>query len=137
MNRALRTRPVSEPETDCARDCMFVANIPSTVCSTVEDYDFLFPQPGDSVSTGTPVTIAALYGTGCAAMSPGGLGAVTIRSPRKAVDGISISSLNGYPSDQSSAIVNAGAKTPAHVEVARVSDSAAVTTLAVMGFVAA
>jgi hypothetical protein len=109
---------------------MFVANIPSTACSTVEDYDFLFPQPGDSVSTGTPVTIAALRGTGCAAMSPGGLDAVTIRPPGKAVDGISGSSPNGHPSDQSSAMAIAAAKASAHVEAARVSDSAAVATVA-------
>jgi hypothetical protein len=53
---------------------MFVANLPGSPCSTVEDFDFVFPQPGDSVSTGSPVTIAALHGTQCpsAALDSGG-----------------------------------------------------------------
>ncbi|KAH7061014.1 hypothetical protein BKA63DRAFT_227353 [Paraphoma chrysanthemicola] len=45
---------------------MFVANLVGTSCTTVEDFDFVFPQPGDSVSTGAPVTIASLQGGGCA-----------------------------------------------------------------------
>ncbi|OAL42630.1 hypothetical protein IQ07DRAFT_462881, partial [Pyrenochaeta sp. DS3sAY3a] len=28
---------------------MFVANLPNTACSTLEDFDFAFPEPGDSV----------------------------------------------------------------------------------------
>jgi hypothetical protein len=110
---------------------MFVANIASTACATVEDFDFLFPQPGDSVSTGTPVTIAALHGTGCTAMGPGGLGAKTIRPPGNPIEGISSSSPDGYPSKQPSAVVIAAAKTPPYVEAARVSDSAAVVVVPV------
>jgi hypothetical protein len=101
---------------------MFVANIPSTVCATVEDHDFLFPQPGDSVNTGTPVTIAALYGTGCTTATPGGLGAGTTYTPANA--GTSSYPSNRRLSQQSSAVIIAG------VEAARNSDSPVVATRA-------
>ena len=48
---------------------MFVANLPSTACSTVEDFDYAFPDPGDSVETGSQAKIVTtLSGTACASV---------------------------------------------------------------------
>lgn len=49
---------------------MFVANLPSSVCSTIENFDFAFPDPGSAVQTGSrarPTT--GLLGSGCASMA--------------------------------------------------------------------
>ncbi|KAH7394711.1 hypothetical protein BKA66DRAFT_599035 [Pyrenochaeta sp. MPI-SDFR-AT-0127] len=37
---------------------MFVANLPGTACSSLEDFDLAFPEPGDSVVTGSQARIA-------------------------------------------------------------------------------
>lgn len=39
---------------------MFLANLPSTTCSTVENFDYAFPDPGDSVETGSKAKIATV-----------------------------------------------------------------------------
>jgi hypothetical protein len=36
---------------------MFVVNLPRSSCATVEDIDFSFPQPGDSVQSGEQVKV--------------------------------------------------------------------------------
>lgn len=52
---------------------MFVANLGTTACSTPENFDYAFPEPGDSVVTGSQAKIATtLAGSGCA--SPTALG---------------------------------------------------------------
>ncbi|KAI2478636.1 hypothetical protein Ptr902_10249 [Pyrenophora tritici-repentis] len=46
---------------------MFVANLPSSACSTMENFDYAFPDPGSAVLTGSqakPTT--GLVGDGCA-----------------------------------------------------------------------
>jgi hypothetical protein len=56
---------------------MFVANLPNTVCGTMENVDFAFPQPGDSVVTGKWAKIGtSLTGTKCTSMTTIGSGAV-------------------------------------------------------------
>jgi hypothetical protein len=78
---------------------MFVANLPGTLCTTVEDFDFAFPEPGDSVSTGTPVTIVALQGTGCVSIVPSGsdTGAVHLHENVKGISSSSGQSPAGFP----------------------------------------
>ena len=52
---------------------MFIANLPSTACSTVQDFDYAFPDPGDSVETGSQAKIVTtLSGTGCASVTSQG-----------------------------------------------------------------
>ncbi|EMD66052.1 hypothetical protein COCSADRAFT_355596 [Bipolaris sorokiniana ND90Pr] len=49
---------------------MFIANLPSSACSTIENFDFAFPDPGSAVQTGSqarPTT--GLLGSGCASMT--------------------------------------------------------------------
>ncbi|KAH5619818.1 hypothetical protein HBI51_251960 [Parastagonospora nodorum] len=89
---------------------MFVANLFGTPCTTVEDFDFAFPQPGDSVSTGSPVTVAALQGTGCASTAPGS-SAKAMRSPGSAAEGSKGQSVSEYMSEQMSLGVTAAAET--------------------------
>jgi hypothetical protein len=60
---------------------MFVANLPSTACSTVENLDYAFPEPGDSVETGSKATVATtLSGSGCASVTRPGTGSRNTRS---------------------------------------------------------
>jgi hypothetical protein len=58
---------------------MFVANLPSSACATVENFDYIFPDPGDAVVTrGQASLTTGLVGAGCASMTAlgGGSGAV-------------------------------------------------------------
>jgi hypothetical protein len=49
---------------------MFIANLPSTECSTSEKEDFVFPNPGDSVYTYPGAAVGhSLTGAGCAAQA--------------------------------------------------------------------
>jgi hypothetical protein len=84
---------------------MFVANLPGTPCSTVEGLDSVFPEPGDSVSTGSPVTIAALQGTQCtsAALGSGGVAA------------------NGHPSEPLPSVALAAVEMPDVTKAAEMS----------------
>jgi hypothetical protein len=60
---------------------MFVANLPNTECATVEKFDYAFPQPGDSVTTGSSAkVITTLDGTGCVTMTRMGAGSGTLPS---------------------------------------------------------
>jgi hypothetical protein len=60
---------------------MFVANLPSTECGTVEKFDYAFPQPGDSVTTGNGAKVmTTLSGTGCVSMTRLGAGSATLHS---------------------------------------------------------
>ena len=59
---------------------MFVANLPSSACSTIEEFDLAFPNPGNAVVTASqarPTT--RLVGAGCASMTVLGSGAETAR----------------------------------------------------------
>jgi hypothetical protein len=62
---------------------MFVANLPSTECGTVEGFDFAFPDPGNAVSTGTAAkTGTELTGTGCSTQTTLGAGQGTLGGSR-------------------------------------------------------
>ena len=55
---------------------MFVANLPSSSCGTLENFDFAYPNPGKSVITGESASAnAQLTGDGCATMTRMGAGA--------------------------------------------------------------
>jgi hypothetical protein len=57
---------------------MFVANLPSSACSTIENVDYVFPNPGSAVLTGRQVQpTAGLTGVGCS--SPNTLGSEAVR----------------------------------------------------------
>ncbi|KAF7567810.1 hypothetical protein PtrM4_124230 [Pyrenophora tritici-repentis] len=59
---------------------MFVANLPSSACSTMENFDYAFPDPGSAVLTGSqakPTT--GLVGDGCASVTALGSGSGTAR----------------------------------------------------------
>jgi hypothetical protein len=63
---------------------MFVANLPSSACSTVENFDYIFPDPGDAVVTGRRTNLTTeLVGAGCASMTALGGGSRTVRSVNK------------------------------------------------------
>ncbi|KAF3049702.1 hypothetical protein E8E11_004628 [Didymella keratinophila] len=71
---------------------MFVANLPISACSTPEDLDFAFPDPGSAVLTGSQAKpITGLVGEGCASVIA--LGTETARSAEE--------SSNNPPSQQS------------------------------------
>lgn len=54
---------------------MFVANLPRKACSTVEGFDYAFPDPGDSVRTGMQARVATtLDGPACASVTALGVG---------------------------------------------------------------
>ncbi|KAF9730302.1 hypothetical protein PMIN01_12235 [Paraphaeosphaeria minitans] len=54
---------------------MFVANLPRSACSTVEGFDYAFPDPGDSVTTCMQARIATtLDGPACASVTALGVG---------------------------------------------------------------
>ncbi|KAF9728570.1 hypothetical protein PMIN01_13398 [Paraphaeosphaeria minitans] len=58
---------------------MFVANLPRGACSTVEGFDYAFPVPGDSVTTGMQARIATtLDGPACASVTALGAGVGTL-----------------------------------------------------------
>jgi hypothetical protein len=101
---------------------MFVANLPGTSCSTVERFDFVFPQPGDSVSTGTPVTIAALQGTGCASAGLGS-GSGAIHTPERAAERTGGHSANRNFPEESPVSFTAATNNPTLIKVAKMSDS--------------
>jgi hypothetical protein len=84
---------------------MFVANLLGTPCSTVEGFDFVFPQPGDSVSTGSPITIAALQGTQCPSAAPDSGGEAA----------------SGHPSEPFPSIAVAAVEIPGLTKAARMS----------------
>ncbi|KAL5417031.1 hypothetical protein PMIN04_007905 [Paraphaeosphaeria minitans] len=57
---------------------MFVANLPRSACSTVEGFDYAFPDPGDSVTTGMLARVAtSLDGPACASVTALGGGSGT------------------------------------------------------------
>ncbi|PSN74423.1 hypothetical protein BS50DRAFT_15739 [Corynespora cassiicola Philippines] len=61
---------------------MFVANLPSTSCSTAEEQDFEFPNPGDSVVTGANAAVGnTLTGAGCDVMTKMGAGSGSMGAP--------------------------------------------------------
>lgn len=62
---------------------MFVANLPRDACSTVEGFDYAFPDPGVSVVTGVQAKIAtSLTGPGCASVTALGAGIEASHSPQ-------------------------------------------------------
>jgi hypothetical protein len=65
---------------------LFVANLPNTACATPESYDYVFPEPGDSVVTGAGAKLAtSLLGTGCASVTRLGAGSGTMSDPQAIV----------------------------------------------------
>lgn len=49
---------------------MFVANLPSSACSTIENFDFAFPDPGSAVMTANKASpTTGLLGSGCASVT--------------------------------------------------------------------
>ncbi|KAI0571942.1 Lytic polysaccharide monooxygenase [Pyrenophora tritici-repentis] len=59
---------------------MFVANLPSSACSTIENFDYAFPDPGSAVLTGSEANpTTGLVGAGCASMTALGSGSETAR----------------------------------------------------------
>jgi hypothetical protein len=61
---------------------MFVANLPADSCSTAENQDFQYPNPGQSLVTGALASPGStLTGAGCTAMTAMGAGAGSIGSP--------------------------------------------------------
>lgn len=104
---------------------MFVANLPSSTCSTPENFDYAFPDPGSAVLTGSQAKLATeLIGAGCASVTQPGKGSGTARP----ADAFSTSS-----SEQQSAHTllheESAAATPVISSASR-SSSAAATTLA-------
>ncbi|RYN15873.1 hypothetical protein AA0117_g13248 [Alternaria alternata] len=68
----------SDPEFFASLPDMFVANLPSSACSTVENFDYEFADPGSAVLTDSqakPTT--GLVGDGCASMTVLGSGSGT------------------------------------------------------------
>jgi hypothetical protein len=61
---------------------MFVTNLPADKCSTAEDQDFEYPNPGSNVIMGkTGSTGNTMTGTGCTAMNALGAGSGEVGSP--------------------------------------------------------
>ncbi|KAF2125448.1 lytic polysaccharide monooxygenase [Dothidotthia symphoricarpi CBS 119687] len=61
---------------------MFVANIPATSCSTSENQDFNYPNPGQNVIEGVGAALGdTLTGAGCTAMTAMGAGSGEIGTP--------------------------------------------------------
>ncbi|MCJ1299207.1 hypothetical protein MMC08_001999 [Hypocenomyce scalaris] len=63
---------------------MFVANIPTTVCETVDSMDLKFPNPGDSLefdNSPEGTTVVLPTGTACPGMSGGSASAVGSAAP--------------------------------------------------------
>ncbi|KAJ4993418.1 hypothetical protein SVAN01_00966 [Stagonosporopsis vannaccii] len=61
---------------------MFVANLPDTSCSTKEDQDFNYPDPGQSLVDGNSAALGDdLTGAGCDAMTKMGAGSGQLGSP--------------------------------------------------------
>jgi hypothetical protein len=59
---------------------MFVANLPSSACSTIENFDYVFPDPGTAVLTKSQASLTTgLLGAGCASMTVLGSGSETAR----------------------------------------------------------
>ncbi|KNG52832.1 lytic polysaccharide monooxygenase [Stemphylium lycopersici] len=57
---------------------MFVANLPSSACSTIENFDYAFPDPGSAAVTGSQASpTTELVGGGCASMTALGRGSAT------------------------------------------------------------
>ncbi|RYN63910.1 hypothetical protein AA0119_g12476 [Alternaria tenuissima] len=105
---------------------MFVANLPSSACSTVENFDYAFPDPGSAVLTGSQASpTTGLVGAGCASMTALGSGSGTVR-PANALS-------NSSPGQQSTYTVLGEQPAAAASEVASANwlGSAAVKALAV------
>ncbi|KAK3679844.1 hypothetical protein LTR78_000220 [Recurvomyces mirabilis] len=67
---------------------MFVINIPSGQCATVEGEDFVFPSPGDSVETPFSTALGSkTVGSGCAAVTGKGAGSGVASAPASAASG--------------------------------------------------
>jgi hypothetical protein len=61
---------------------MFVANLPDTECSTAENQDFVYPNPGQTVVKGQSAAPGTtLTGSGCTKQNALGAGAGSIGSP--------------------------------------------------------
>jgi hypothetical protein len=61
---------------------MFVANLPREECSTTEMQDLQFPNPGESVETGSGAALGFdLVGAGCEAQAAMGAGSGSLGSP--------------------------------------------------------
>lgn len=64
---------------------MFVANLPPTECQVAAEQDFVYPNPGDSVATGTGAAPGtAISGPSCSAVTVMGAGAGKLGSPAQA-----------------------------------------------------
>lgn len=75
---------------------MFVANLPETECTVASGQDFVYPNPGDSVATGTgAVPGTAISGAGCAAQTILGAGLGKLGSPAQATAAPSSAPANG------------------------------------------
>jgi hypothetical protein len=80
---------------------MFVANLPSSACATPDELDFVFPQPGASVTTATGAKLGRqLLGTGCAAVTRLGSGSGTMPSPSAPGTGMPINHVEAIPDDR-------------------------------------
>ena len=61
---------------------MFVANLPATECSTAENEDFVYPEPGKNLVEGNGAALGnTLTGSGCAKMAKMGAGNGKIGTP--------------------------------------------------------
>ena len=61
---------------------MFVANLPDTECSTAENEDFVYPEPGKNLVEGNGAALGdTLTGSGCAKMTKMGVGNGKIGTP--------------------------------------------------------
>lgn len=68
---------------------MFVANLPSTDCATVANFDYAFPNPGDSVMTGKQAkVVSTLDGGGCVSMTRLGAGDQTMQPVRQTAESL-------------------------------------------------
>lgn len=66
---------------------MFVANLPDTQCSTAQDEDFNYPEPGASLVDGNSANLGdSLSGAGCASMIKMGAGNGQLGTPTQAPD---------------------------------------------------
>lgn len=67
---------------------MFVANLPPQECSTSEGQDLKFPNPGESVETGSGASLGFdVTGSGCKAQEALGAGSGSLGSPKTPTNG--------------------------------------------------
>ncbi|KAA8618212.1 lytic polysaccharide monooxygenase [Pyrenophora tritici-repentis] len=92
---------------------MFVANLPDTSCSTAENEDFEYPNPGKNVVTGFQATPGSkISGVGCSTMTKMGAGSGQLGSPQAPASKPTPSSAPGYGAPVASSAPAPAASSP-------------------------